>query len=64
MYLSYFYINIYDDNILWHNICDSSKEYTLKNMQTLQDALAICTVLSSRMTLVNVTWTENNKNQT
>ena len=64
MYLSYYYINIYDGNILWHNIWDSSKEYTLKNMQTLQNVLAICTVLSSRMTLVNVTWTEDNKNQT
>lgn len=64
MYLSYYYINIYDGNILWHNIWDCSKEYTLKNMQTLQNVLAICTVLNSRMTLVNFIWTENNKNQT
>ena len=63
MYLSYFYINIYDGN-MWYNIWDCSKEYTLKNMQTLHDALAICTVLNSRMTLVNFIWTENNKNQT
>ena len=63
MYLSYFYINIYDGN-MWYNIWDCSKEYTLKNMQTLQNVLAICTVLNSRMTLVNFIWTENNKNQT